>query len=230
LNNLEKILERINWDKVDNLLPVVVQDAQNNDVLMMAYMNKEALILSLETKIAHYFSRTKGRIWKKGETSGHLQHIKDFFLDCDQDTLLLKVKQDGVACHTGRKSCFFEHLESGEIVTKPEIKTDKMYGVIDTLYHTILSRKGGDPEKSYTSQLFHKGENSILKKVAEEAAEFAYAIKDNNEEEIVYEAADLLFHSLVALGYRNISPEKIERELARRFGLSGLTEKANREK
>ena len=230
MKTLESILECINWDKVDNLLPVIVQDAQSNDVLMLAYMNKEALILSLETKTAHYFSRTKGRLWKKGESSGHIQHIKDFFLDCDQDTLLLKIKQDGVACHTGRKSCFFEQLETGDIIQKQEIQTDEMYSVIDTLYHTILSRKGGDPEKSYTSQLFHKGENSILKKVAEEAAEFAYAIKDNNEEEIVYEAADLLFHSLVALGYRNISPERIERELARRFGLSGLTEKANREK
>lgn len=230
MKTLESILERINWDKVDNLLPVIVQDVHSNDVLMMAYMNKEALILSLETKISHYFSRTKGRLWKKGETSGHLQHIKDIFLDCDQDTLLLKVEQDGVACHTGKKSCFFEKLETGDIVGKTVIETEQIYGVIDTLYHTILSRKGGDPEKSYTSQLFHKGENSILKKVAEEAAEFAYAVKDNNEDEIVYEAADLLYHSLVALGYRNISPERVKNELARRFGLSGITEKANRTK
>jgi len=230
MKQLDKLIDRVDWDKVDNLLPVIVQDEQSSEVLMMAYMDKEALTLSLQTKQAHYFSRTKQRIWKKGESSGHLQYIKDILLDCDQDTLLLKVEQEGVACHTGKKSCFFERLESGEIVQETQIDTGSIYGVIDTLYHTILSRKGGDPEKSYTSQLFSKGENTILKKVAEEAAEFAYAVKDNNEEEIVYEAADLTYHSLVALGYRNISPDRIKQELARRFGLSGITEKANRTK
>jgi len=228
LSNIVEIINRVDWDKVDNLLPVIVQDESTNEVLMMAYMNKEALTLSLEFKTAHYFSRTKQRIWKKGETSGHLQHISDIFLDCDQDTLLLKVKQDGVACHTGKKSCFFEQLETGNIVAKTEVETEQMYGVIDTLYHTIIARKGGDPKTSYTSQLFSKGENTILKKVAEESAEFAFAVKDNDEEEIVYEAADVVYHGLVALGYRNISPERVERELARRFGLSGITEKENR--
>ena len=100
---MEEILNRVDWAKSE-LLPVIVQDETTNEVLMMAYMNREALQLSLETKLAHYFSRTKQRIWKKGESSNHLQHISSFMIDCDNDTLLLKIKQDGVACHTGRKS------------------------------------------------------------------------------------------------------------------------------
>ncbi len=225
---MQEILKQIDWKKIDNLLPVIVQDATNNEVLMMAYMNPEALQLSLETRFAHYFSRSKQRIWKKGESSGHTQSVRAFFLDCDNDTLLIKVDQKGVACHTGRKSCFFIELESGEIVRDVEVETTAMYGIIDELYHTILSRKTADPESSWTAKLFAKGENTILKKVVEEAGEFSFAIKDNDEQEIVYEAADLTYHVLVALGYKNISPDRIKQELARRFGMSGIAEKNSR--
>ncbi len=226
---MEEILNRVDWAKSE-LLPVIVQDDTTNEVLMMAYMNKEALQLSLETKLAHYFSRSKQRIWKKGESSNHLQHIHSFMIDCDNDTLLLKVKQDGVACHTGRKSCFFTELDSGEVTIEKSVDTDAMYGVIDTLYHTILDRKNADPESSWTAKLFSKGENDILKKVVEEAGEFSFAVKDNDEDEIVYECADLTYHVMVALGYRNISPDRVKQELARRFGLSGIAEKASRNK
>lgn len=226
---MEEILNRVDWAKSE-LLPVIVQDDTTNEVLMMAYMNKEALQLSLETKLAHYFSRSKQRIWKKGESSNHLQHIHSFMIDCDNDTLLLKVKQDGVACHTGRKSCFFTELDSGEVTIDKSVDTDAMYGVIDTLYHTILERKSADPESSWTAKLFSKGENDILKKVIEEAGEFSFAVKDNDEDEIVYECADLTYHVMVALGYRNISPDRVKQELARRFGLSGIAEKASRKK
>lgn len=226
---MEEILNRVDWAKSE-LLPVIVQDETTNEVLMMAYMNKEALQLSLETKLAHYFSRSKQRIWKKGESSNHLQHIHSFMIDCDNDTLLLKVKQDGVACHTGRKSCFFTELDSGEVTIEKSVETDAMYGVIDTLYHTILDRKHADPESSWTAKLFSKGENDILKKVIEEAGEFSFAVKDNDEDEIVYECADLTYHVMVALGYRNISPDRVKQELARRFGLSGIAEKASRNK
>ncbi len=226
---MEEILNRVDWAKSE-LLPVIVQDDTTNEVLMMAYMNKEALQLSLETKLAHYFSRSKQRIWKKGESSNHLQHIHSFMIDCDNDTLLLKVKQDGVACHTGRKSCFFTELDSGEVTIEKSVETDAMYGVIDTLYHTILDRKNADPESSWTAKLFSKGENDILKKVIEEAGEFSFAVKDNDEDEIIYECADLTYHVMVALGYRNISPDRVKQELARRFGLSGITEKASRNK
>jgi len=224
---MEEILNRVDWEKSE-LLPVIVQDETTNEVLMMAYMNREALQLSLETKLAHYFSRTKQRIWKKGESSNHLQHISSFMIDCDNDTLLLKIKQDGVACHTGRKSCFFTELDSGEVTIEKSVDTDAMYGVIDTLYHTILDRKNADPETSWTAKLLSKGDNDILKKVVEEAGEFSFAVKDKDEDEIIYECADLTYHVLVALGHMNISPDRVKQELARRFGMSGITEKASR--
>ena len=222
-------LNQIDWEK-STLLPVIVQDSTTLEVLMMAYMNRESLELSLSTKVAHYYSRSKQRLWKKGEASGHLQHIERFLLDCDNDTLLIMVRQEGVACHTGRKSCFFTDIESGAIVSEPQIDTVSTYGIIDELYHTILSRKKSDPETSWTAKLLSKGDNAILKKVVEEAGEFAFAIKDDNEDEIIYECADLVYHVLVALGHKNISPDRIKQELARRVGVSGIAEKNSRTK
>ncbi len=224
---MQSALDRVDWERFE-LLPVIVQDVENNEILMMAYMNREALQLSLETKTAHYFSRSKQRIWKKGESSGHTQAIKSFAIDCDNDTLLIKVIQEGVACHTGRRSCFFTELQSGESNAEVEINTNKMYGVVDTLYHTILERKNADPSSSWTAKLLSKGDNAILKKVVEEAGEFCFAIKDNDEKEIIYECADLAYHVLVALGAKNISPDRVKQELARRSGISGIDEKKSR--
>ena len=224
---MNEILNRVDWEKSE-LLPVIVQDFENSEVLMMAYMNKEALKLSLETKVAHYFSRSKQRIWKKGESSNHTQEIHSFHIDCDNDTLLIKVKQNGVACHTGRRSCFFTELSSGDVQSEVEIDTAATYGVIDELYHTILERKLADPATSWTAKLFSKGENTILKKVVEEAGEFSFALKDDDESEMIYEAADLTYHMLVALAYKNISPDRIKQELARRFDMSGIAEKNSR--
>ncbi len=224
---MQAILNRVDWQKQE-LLPVIVQDNVTNEVLMMAYMNKEALELSLKTKLAHYFSRSKQRIWKKGESSGHIQEINSFFIDCDNDTLLIKVNQHGVACHTGRKSCFFTELQSGDITSEVEVNTEEAYGVIDTLYHTIQERKNADPKTSWTAKLLSKGENTILKKVVEEAGEYCFAHKDNDENEMIYEAADLTYHMLVALASKNISPDRIKQELARRFDMSGISEKNSR--
>ncbi len=221
-------LDQIDWAKSE-LLPVIVQDSTTLEVLMMAYMNRDALELSLSTRVAHYFSRSKQRLWKKGESSGHLQHIEKFLLDCDNDTLLIIVRQEGVACHTGRKSCFFTDIETGDTISKPEIDLSATYGIIDELYHTILSRKNADPTTSWTAKLLSKGDNSILKKVVEEAGEFSFAIKDGNENEIIYECADLVYHVLVALGHKNISPDRVKQELARRFGMSGIAEKNSRD-
>lgn len=226
---MQKTLNKVDWEKSE-LLPVIVQEIGTNEVLMMAYMNKEALELSLSTKIAHYFSRSKQRIWKKGETSGHIQSIQEFLLDCDNDTLLIKVVQEGVACHTGRKSCFFTNIETSKVISEVEVNSAAMYGVIDELYHIILDRKNADPETSWTAKLFAKGENTILKKIVEEAGEFCFAVKDDNEEEIIYEAADMVYHTMVALGLKNISPDRIKQELVRRFNMSGITEKNSREK
>ncbi|MCK4974475.1 MAG: bifunctional phosphoribosyl-AMP cyclohydrolase/phosphoribosyl-ATP diphosphatase HisIE [Sulfurimonas sp.] len=225
---MQEVLNGVDWDKSE-LLPVIVQDSSNNEVLMMAYMNKEALSLSLSTKIAHYFSRSKQRIWKKGESSGHIQTIHSFNIDCDNDTLLIKVTQEGVACHTGRRSCFFTELESGEVNSEVEVSSEALYGVIDTLYHTIQERKNADPESSWTAKLLSKGDNTILKKVVEEAGEFSFAYKDNDEKEMIYECADLTYHVLVALASKNISPDRIKQELASRFNMSGIAEKNSRD-
>lgn len=225
---MQEIIDKIDWQKCE-LLPVIVQDIDSNEVLMMAYMDKEALELSLLTKTAHYFSRSKQRIWKKGESSGHTQVIHSFNIDCDNDTLLIKVTQNGVACHTGRPSCFFTELDSGKIVSDIEISSESVYSVIDTLYHTIQERKNADPKTSWTAKLLSKGENTILKKIVEEAGEFSFAYKDNDEKEIIYEGADLTYHVLVALAAKNISPDRIKQELARRFDMSGIAEKNSRD-
>jgi phosphoribosyl-ATP pyrophosphohydrolase/phosphoribosyl-AMP cyclohydrolase len=225
------MIGNIDWKKVDGLLPVVVQDHRDNSVLMLAYMNSEALRLSMETGFAHYFSRTKERVWKKGEESGNTQKIVDVLLDCDGDTLLLQVEQTGVACHTGRKSCFFTSLKNGDEVLQVEEDLSEKYSVVDQLFHTIEERKReGDSSKSYTAKLLQGGSNKILKKVIEEAGEFSLAVKDQDEKEIILEATDLLYHSLVALSHSNINPDKIKAEVKNRFGIGGLVEKASRGK
>ncbi|MDX4036310.1 bifunctional phosphoribosyl-AMP cyclohydrolase/phosphoribosyl-ATP diphosphatase HisIE [Aliarcobacter skirrowii] len=225
-----KILEKIEWEKMDDLIPVITQDSSSNEVLMLAYVNKEALELTLKTGFAHYFSRSKQRIWKKGESSNHTQKIVDIFLDCDNDTLLFKVIQDGVACHTGRKSCFFTNLQNEKIVEDVLVDTSKTYSVIDSLYHTIQERKNEDATKSYTAKLLKGDTNSMLKKIVEEAGEFCFAIKDKNKDEAIYEAADIAYHILVAMASLNIDPDRVKQELKRRFSISGIEEKNSRKK
>lgn len=221
------LISLINWENTP-LLPVIVQDVESHEVLMLAYMNEEALNLTLQSGLAHYFSRSREKLWKKGESSGHFQHVKEAYLDCDSDTLLLKVIQEGkVACHTGRVSCFFNRIDVETTPTEPVCEM-KNYNINDKIYHIIQERKSADPKTSYVASLLHKGENSILKKVVEEAGEFCFAVKDNNKQEIVYEAADLMFHTLVALGAKNINPDLVSQELERRFGLGGIEEKNSR--
>jgi phosphoribosyl-ATP pyrophosphohydrolase/phosphoribosyl-AMP cyclohydrolase len=223
----QPLLDSINWEKTP-LIPAIVQEWGSEEVLMLAYMNEEALKLTLSTHVAHYYSRSRQKMWQKGESSGHLQHVKELYLDCDQDTILLKVVQDGgVACHTGRKSCFFQRVDMSETPSEV-IKQIDSYSISDKLYHIIQERKFADAKSSYVASLFSKGENAILKKVVEEAGELCFAIKDKNSDDIVYEAADLLFHSLVALGYADINPDLVKQELERRFGLSGIEEKNSR--
>ena len=221
-------LNKIDWEKMENLIPVITQDATTSEVLMLAYMNQEALELTIKTNYAHYFSRSRQRIWKKGESSNHLQEIVEILIDCDNDTLLLKVNQSGVACHTGRKSCFFTNLSTNETISDVQVDTTSAYGVIDTLYHVIQEKKNDDPTKSYTAKLLQGKQNSMLKKIVEESGEFTFAIKDNDTEEIIYEAADITYHVLVALASKNISPDRVKQELVRRFGMSGIEEKNSR--
>jgi len=219
----------INWNK-NPIIPAIAQDNETNEVLMLAYMNEEAYTLTLVTGYAHYFSRSKQRIWKKGESSNHTQEVKDVLLDCDADTLILKIKQNGVACHTGRKSCFFTSVIQDKIILDKEVDTDAIYGVVDTLYHTILERKNAPEEqKSWTKKLLDD-KKLMLSKIREEADEVCVAIDEESDEQVIYESADLLYHTLVGLGYRDISPDRVKQELARRFGISGITEKESRKK
>ncbi|WP_456430042.1 bifunctional phosphoribosyl-AMP cyclohydrolase/phosphoribosyl-ATP diphosphatase HisIE [Nitratifractor sp.] len=218
----------IDWNKTP-LVPAIAQSAESGDVLMLAYMNEEAYRLTLETGYAHYFSRSKQRIWKKGESSGHTQKVLDLLIDCDADTILLKVEQKGVACHTGRPSCFFTSVTQGKVIADKAVDTEAIYGVVDTLYHTILERKNSGGEKSWTRKLLNDKE-LLLSKIREEADELATAIDEESDEQVIYEAADLLYHSLVGLGYREISPDRVKQELARRFGMSGIEEKEARKK
>ena len=217
----------IDWTS-NPLIPAIAQDYQTNEVLMLAYMNEEAYNLTLSTGYAHYFSRSKQRIWKKGESSNHTQEIKDILLDCDADTIILKIHQNGVACHTGRKSCFFTSIIQDKIIEEPQIDTDAIYSVVDTLYHTILERKNASAEaKSWTKKLLDNPK-LMVSKIREEADEVCVAIEDESDEQVIYESADLLYHTLVGLGYRDISPDRVKQELARRFGMSGIVEKSGR--
>jgi len=218
---------QIDWEKTP-LIPAIAQDAENNEVLMLAYMNEEAYMLTLSTGFAHYFSRSKQRIWKKGESSNHTQEVKDILLDCDADTLILKIHQNGVACHTGTKSCFFTSVMQDKVILEKEIDTNVFYGVVDTLYHTILERKNAsDDAKSWTKKLLDD-KALMLSKIREEADEVCVAIDEESDAQVIYESADLLYHTLVGLGYRNISPDRVKQELGRRFGMSGIVEKASR--
>jgi len=218
----------LNWGK-HPLIPAIAQDEQSNEVLMLAYMNQEAYELTLSTGYAHYFSRSKQRIWKKGESSNHTQEIKDILIDCDGDTIILKIHQNGVACHTGAKSCFFTSVTKDKILYNNEVDTSVIYGVVDTLYHTILQRKSENSSNSWTKKLLND-KNLLLSKIREEADELAVAINEEEDKQVIYEASDLLYHALVGLAYRDVSPDRVKQELARRFGTSGITEKASRQK
>jgi len=220
------MINGIDWDK-NNFIPAIAQDVQTKDVLMCAFMNKEALELSLESGYMHYYSRSKQRIWKKGESSGNTQKISTILLDCDKDTICALIEQKGSACHTGEKSCFFHNLTINKnISTNNNINTN--YDILEALDNIIKDKKLSSSDVSYTKSLFDKGDNHILKKVSEECGEFICAIKDNDEKEIIYEGADLIYHILVATNSKHISLDRIKTELKRRFSQSGLEEKNGR--
>jgi phosphoribosyl-ATP pyrophosphohydrolase/phosphoribosyl-AMP cyclohydrolase len=200
------------------LIPAIVQDVASGRVLMLAYMNREALERTLATGLVHYWSRSRAQLWQKGETSGHIQHLRDLRYDCDADTLLVIVDQEGVACHTGEPSCFFQRIS--EIPEPPQLPVSE--GLLQQLYAVVQERKRRAPQESYVATLMARGQDQVLKKVMEEAAEVLMASKDGRPEAIVYEMADLWFHAIVALGWHDISPQEVLQELQRRFGQSGL--------
>ena len=203
------------------LLPAIMQDWLDGTVLMLGYMNQDAIAKTLATKTVHFWSRSRKALWEKGETSGHKLQVKELFLDCDQDTILVKVQPIGPTCHTGERACFFSKLdEQGRLV---EQKTqDAFGGVLEGVLRTIRDRRANPIAGSYTSKLFDGGHDKILKKVAEEAGEVLLASKGGKKEEIVYEIADLFFHTLMVLGYHDVALQEIYQELGKRFGKSGL--------
>ncbi|MGI6563046.1 MAG: bifunctional phosphoribosyl-AMP cyclohydrolase/phosphoribosyl-ATP diphosphatase HisIE [Clostridia bacterium] len=196
------------------LIPVIVTDAKTGEVLMLAWMNKEALDKTVETKKAHYYSRSRQAIWMKGETSGNVQTVVSIKKDCDGDTLLMAVEQEGAACHTGERSCFYSDLFDEN--TKTE--SSELYGaaVLKEVYRVVTDRKKNPKEGSYTNYLFDKGIDKILKKVGEEASEVIIAAKNNSKDEIRYETADLLYHLIVMLVDRGLTLEEIYGELKKR--------------
>lgn len=214
----------------DGLIPAIIQDHQNKAVLMMAYMTNESLRLSLKTGETHFWSRSRKKLWHKGESSGHLQKIKHIHVDCDQDTLLIEVEQVVAACHTGKRSCFFRSMTSDGYLIDRISTSQNQRTVLKSLVDTIQERKESPAEKSYTSQLMRGGIDRMLKKVGEEAGEFIIGAKNEDRKEIVHETADLIYHLLVTLGYLNIPFTEVEAELSKRTGRSGLEEKASRKK
>lgn len=204
------------------LLPVVAQEAGTGEVLMLAYANREALERTLQTGFAHYFSRSRLALWKKGESSGHLQRVREVRYDCDADTLLYLVEQEGPACHTGAHSCFFRAIGAKESSTlSPQSSALETAAILDRIYRVILDRKRTLPADSYVAALLQKGKDAVLKKVAEEAGELILSAKGDQREAIIWEAADLWFHTLVALAEAGITPAEVYGELGRRFGKRG---------
>ena len=232
--------ESFRWNEA-GLIPAIVQDAVRGDVLMLAWMNRESLALTLAEGRTVFWSRSRRELWRKGETSGNVQRVRDVRLDCDGDALLVSVEQvGGAACHTGRRSCFFQALEEAE----PEGTEDRAdgaggaaragsdgslaAGALESLARRLEARKSADPATSWTARLYAQGLDAILRKVGEEATETVLAAKGGDRSRVVAETADLWYHTMVMLANFGLGPEDVLEELDRRAGVSGLAEKAGR--
>ena len=192
------------------LIPVIVQHYKTREVLMLAYMNEESFDQTIKTGKMTYFSRSRQKLWVKGETSGHFQYVKSLTIDCDYDTLLAKVDQVGAACHTGNPTCFFQHLAGTEYNEANPLE------VFEIIYNTVVDRKENPKEGSYTNYLFDKGIDKILKKIGEEATEIVIAAKNPSAEETKYEISDFLYHMIVLMVEKGLNWEDIVKELASR--------------
>lgn len=229
-------LNMIKWNE-QGLVPAVIQDAHNKKVLMLGYMNEESLGKTLKTGKTWFYSRSRQKLWNKGETSGHFQYVKSVSYDCDGDTLLIQVEQVGVACHTGANSCFFRELpctvqKQQSSVSDPNRSAEEAIALQNTdtngaaegtnelilaeLFAVIQQRRRELPEGSYTTYLFNKGTDKILKKIGEEATEIIIAAKGGDNAEVIYETGDLLYHLLVLLAQKDIQLQDVWAELAKR--------------
>ncbi len=195
----------------NGLIPAIVQHARSGEVLMLGYMNQEALEHTQETGLVTFWSRSRGELWQKGMTSGHVLHLVAIYQDCDSDALLVLAEPAGPTCHTGRPSCFFRHLD-GELLNERVPATI----ILSQLADIIAARRTDPPEDSYTARLLTGGVDRIGKKIGEEAAEVIIAAKNNSAEELIYEMADLLYHSLVLLECQHIPLSAVLAELQRR--------------
>ncbi|MHB9094248.1 MAG: bifunctional phosphoribosyl-AMP cyclohydrolase/phosphoribosyl-ATP diphosphatase HisIE [Eubacteriales bacterium] len=191
------------------LIPAIIQDVDSNEVLMMAYMNEEAFQKTVTSGQTWFWSRSRQQLWHKGATSGHYQDVREISYDCDADCLLVKVVQTGAACHTGERTCFHNPVVTGD-------KTAAPANIINEIYDIVIKRKTEMPEGSYTTYLFTKGLDKILKKVGEEAAEVIIGAKNRNRDEVVYEVGDLLYHLMVLLAEQDIHPREVYAELEKR--------------
>ena len=192
------------------LIPAIIQEKSTGEVLMLAYMNRESMQKTFETGYTWFWSRSRQELWMKGETSGHIQYVKSLTADCDFDTILAKVSQIGVACHTGAPSCFFNEIVKKEYAEKNPLQ------VFEDVYSIIADRKIHPKEGSYTNYLFDKGIDKILKKVGEEATEIVIAAKNPEPEEIIYEISDFLYHAMVLMVEKGVTWEDVTQELAQR--------------
>jgi phosphoribosyl-ATP pyrophosphohydrolase/phosphoribosyl-AMP cyclohydrolase len=207
------------------LIPAIAQDHLSGQVRMLAYMNQQALTQTLETGKATFFSRSRGMLWTKGETSGHFLRVLSVVADCDADTLLLSVLPVGPSCHTGRPACFFRRVgAAGELSDLPTETTP----FLAELGEVLEARKRSSAEQSYTKSLLEGGATKIGAKLREEAGELAAALESESDERVLSEAADLLFHAMVGLAHRGLALRQVIEVLSQRTGQSGHAEKAGR--
>ncbi|MEX2569851.1 MAG: bifunctional phosphoribosyl-AMP cyclohydrolase/phosphoribosyl-ATP diphosphatase HisIE [Gemmatimonadota bacterium] len=205
-------LDQIHFNDA-GLVPVVAQEASTGDLLMLAYANRAALEATLSSGQAHYWSRSRSRLWRKGETSGNVQGIVEIRVDCDGDAILYRVRQQGPACHTLEESCFHRAVVGDELA-----RADPAGHILARVARVVDQRESDRPEGSYTTYLFEQGLDKILKKVGEETTEVVVAAKNADPDELAAETADLLFHVLVMLRERNLPVDRVWKELDERFG------------
>jgi phosphoribosyl-ATP pyrophosphohydrolase/phosphoribosyl-AMP cyclohydrolase len=199
-------LETLRFDE-RGLIPAVVQEADTGEVLMVAWMDRAALDATLATGLTHFWSRARARQWQKGETSGHVQHVRGIYVDCDDDVLLVQVHQEGVACHTGNRTCFFSAIRGGAPAA----------GMLERLQRVVEGRKAEPVTGSYVAGLLAKGEPAIARKIGEEASEvITAALGGEGDQRLIEEVADLWFHTIVLLGARGLAVGEVLEELARR--------------
>jgi phosphoribosyl-ATP pyrophosphohydrolase/phosphoribosyl-AMP cyclohydrolase len=214
----------------NGLVPVIVQDRLTGEVRMFAYATNEAIRLTLETGRATFWSRSRGELWEKGRTSGNEIRVAQVLVDCDSDCVIYSSDPHGNSCHTGAPSCFFQALEGGPAGEKLASASERPQVLFTSLEAVLEARKTSGEEKSYTKSLYDGGAARIGAKLEEEAGELARAVATESDERVVSEAADVVYHLLVALRWRSIPLRRVLAELARRFGVSGHEEKASRSK